>query len=138
MNVIKGQIFHRTLALMGTFLLVSAGAVSAQTSDDSQVILPLEAQTCNLPSAPARIPDPAEYEDLIKAKSGISEFQAEMIAYRECLEKARDLDNLTDGNMVALNEAHNYSVEMEERVAEQFNVAVRAYKERKAEQAESQ
>ena len=39
---------------------------------------------------------------------------------------------LTDGNMLALQNAHNYSVEMEERMAEQFNVAVRAYKARQA------
>ncbi len=115
-------------------LLTASGATMAQTSDESQVILPLEAQTCNLPSAPARISDDAELPELAKAKTAVTEFQGKMVAYRECLDQSRGLDNLTEGNEVALNEAHNYSVEMEERVAEQFNAAVRAYKARKAEQ----
>jgi hypothetical protein len=34
---------------------------------------------------------------------------------------------------VALNRAYNYSVDMEERIAEQFNLAVRNYKTRQAE-----
>jgi hypothetical protein len=115
-------------------LLILGGASMAQTSDESQVILPLEAQTCNLPSAPARIPDDAELPELAKAKTAVTEFQGEMVEYRECLDQSRGLDNLTEGNEVALTQAHNYSVEMEERVAEQFNAAVRSYKARKAEQ----
>jgi hypothetical protein len=34
---------------------------------------------------------------------------------------------------VALTRAYNYSVDMEQRIAEQFNIAVRAYKARQAE-----
>jgi len=54
------------------------------------------------------------------------------VLYRGCLDNTKDLDTLTDGNRTALNQAHNYSVEMEERIAEQFNVAVRNYKAQKA------
>ncbi|NIP18782.1 MAG: hypothetical protein GWM87_11965 [Xanthomonadales bacterium] len=118
------------------FLAVAASAPAQETTDDSTVILPLEAQTCNLPAAPARIPDDAELPELAKAKNAVNSFQAEMIEYRDCLDEARGLGNLTQGNQIALNEAHNYSVEMEERVAEQFNAAVRAYKARQAEKAE--
>jgi hypothetical protein len=115
--------------------LFSAAPLAAQTTDQSAVILPLEAQTCNLPVAPARIPEEASYEDLAKAKSNVVSFQSAMMAYRECLEAANvnQSKNLTDGNMLAINNAHNYSVEMEERIAEQFNIAVRAYKARQAE-----
>lgn len=103
------------------------GAASAQ-EDGSEVILPLEAQTCNLPAAPSRIPDQPSYDDLVTAKANIATFQASLGEYRTCLDAAQGGGSLTDGNQIALNQAHNYSVEMEERVAEQFNVAVRAYK----------
>jgi len=36
--------------------------------------------------------------------------------------------DLSDGNRQAITNAHNYSVDMEERVADMFNEAVRAYK----------
>jgi len=117
--------------LLGLSVLF-AGAVAAQTDDDSAVILPLEAQTCNLPSAPATIPEDADYAALGKAKGNVVEFQTSMISYRECLDVAKQAAGLTDGNNLALVNAHNYSVEMEERIAEQFNVAVRAYKARQA------
>ncbi len=111
---------------------VCAGAL-AQTADESVVILPLEAQTCNLPVAPGLIPDDFSYEDLAKAKGNVVSFQAGMKKYRDCLDASGKVAMLTDGNKLAINNAHNYSVEMEERIAEQFNVAVRAYKARKAE-----
>lgn len=104
-----------------------AADVSAQ-EDGSQIILPLEAQTCDLPAAPARIPDPPSYDDLVAAKSRVTEFQGTLAAYRECLDAAGDPEDMTDGNRIALTQAHNYSVEMEERVAAEFNTAVRAYK----------
>lgn len=117
-------------------MLVFSAPLAAQTSDESAIILPLEAQTCNLPVAPARIPEEATYDDLAKAKGNVVSFQAAMVSYRECLDAANEVSNLTDGNMVAIHNAHNYSVEMEERIAEQFNIAVRAYKARMAEEQE--
>lgn len=114
------------------FLALVAGAPAAAQEDGSQIILPLEAQTCDLPSAPARIPEDASYDDLVAAKGRVSDFQADLGAYRECLENAAPEEELTEGNRLALTQAHNYSVEMEERVAEAFNEAVRAYKAREA------
>jgi len=111
-----------------------AGVAVAQTDDDSEVILPLEAQTCNLPAAPAKIPEDADYAALGKAKGNVVEFQSVMETYRECLDSAKGSPGLTDGNEMALVNAHNYSVEMEERVAEQFNAAVRTYKARQAQE----
>ena len=108
------------------------GIATAQTNDESAVVLPLEAQTCNLPVAPARIPEEAEIEALTKAKGNVTAFQAEMVSYRECLDASVQYENMTDGNKMAVRNAHNYSVEMEERIAEQFNLAVRSYKARKA------
>ncbi len=119
------------LLLAAPLALVIATTALAQ-EDGSEIILPLEAQTCDLPPAPSRIPDDADYDQLVAAKGKVSEFQQDLATYRECLDGATDPEALTDGNKIALNQAHNYSVEMEERVAEQFNVAVRAYKERQA------
>ena len=111
---------------------MTSGSTLARTADDSAVILPLEAQTCNLPVAPARVMADADYAALVKAKGNFSDFQAGMATYRDCLDVEKNSSYLTDGNKVALQNSHNYSVEMEERMAEQFNVAVRAYKARQA------
>lgn len=118
--------------MVALIALLMLDTVLAKTEDESNVILPLEAQTCNLPVAPARVTADADYDALVKAKANINDFQARMISYRECLELAEEMAMLTDGNRLALQNAHNYSVEMEERMAEQFNVAVRAYKARQA------
>ena len=123
-----GKFIFMTALLL---LSVSASAL-AQTDDESVVMLPLEAQSCNLPVAPARVPADADYATLAKAKGNITDFQARMATYRDCLDAAKEASNLTDGNTLALQNAHNYSVEMEKRMAEQFNVAVRAYKARQA------
>lgn len=119
---------RKTLTAL-SMTLVLAGAANAQ-EDGSQIILPVEAQTCDLPSAPPRIPEEATYDDLVTAKARVDEFQEALMDYRACLESAGEPEALTQGNHIALNQAHNYSVEMEERVAEQFNIAVRAYKAR--------
>ena len=130
----------KTIKIMAPALLALTivGTATAQTGDESQVILPLEAQTCNLPVAPATIPADADYDAIVKAHGQVKTFQAEMLTYRECLDRSRDAGNLTEGNDLALVQAHNYSVEMEERIAEQFNVAVRSYKERKAQQEKAE
>lgn len=114
-------------------LMLAMSSLAAAQDDGSQIILPLEAQTCDLPAAPARIPEEASYDDLVAAKGRVSDFQAALAVYRECLDKAAPEEELTEGNRIALTQAHNYSVEMEERVAEAFNSAVRAYKAREAE-----
>jgi hypothetical protein len=113
----------------GMALLVSMTAMAQETMDDgSRVILPVEAQQCNLPSAPAPIPEVPVMEDLLKTQQQIKLFQADMETYRTCINKDGDSDELSPGNRQAIANAHNYSVEMEERVAEMFNAAVRAYK----------
>ena len=51
---------------------------------------------------------------------------------RDCLKAAEEDPENTPGNQAAIVSSYNYTVEMEERVAERFNTAVRGYKERKA------
>ena len=119
-----------TLTLL---VLMFSPIAHAQVADGSAVLLPLEAQTCRLPSAPARVTPDADYEALSVGKERITQFQQDLEAYRACLDKSRSNERLTDGNRVALDRAHDYSVEMETRIAEQFNVAVRAYRAREQE-----
>jgi hypothetical protein len=110
-------------------MLVSATAMAQQVMDDgSRVVLPLETQQCNLPAAPAPIPEVPEKSDLLKAQKGVKQFQTEMEVYRTCLDKEVGSPDLSSGNRQAISNAHNYSVDMEERVAAMFNEAVRAYK----------
>ena len=51
-----------------------------------------------------------------------------METYRDCINNGSDSGELSTGNLQAISNGHNYSVEMEERVAAMFNDAVRAYK----------
>ena len=115
-------------------LMVSMTAMAQDLMEDgSRVLLPLEAQQCNLPSAPPPIPEAPIKEDLLKAQKFIKQFQIDMEAYRTCINKDAESEELSIGNHLAISNAHNYSVDMEERVASMFNDAVRAYKANQAE-----
>ena len=115
-------------------LMVSMTAMAQEVMEDgSRVVLPLEAQACDLPSAPPPIPEAAAKEDLLKAQKFVKGFQADMETYRTCVGKDVDSGELSSGNRQAISNAHNYSVGMEERVATMFNDAVRDYKARQAE-----
>jgi hypothetical protein len=123
----------KRVILTGLVLMASMAAMAQTTTDDgTRVVLPLEAQNCKLPSAPPPIPDVPVKEDLIKAQKLIKSFQAEMEVYRSCLNEDSANPELTAGNQQAISNAHDYSVDMETRVAEMFNVALRAYKANQA------
>jgi len=127
-----GEMMNRVI-FAGLVLVVSMAATAQEVMDDgSKVILPVEAQQCGLPSAPAPIPEVPEKADLLKAQKGVKAFQAEMEAYRACVNKDAENPELSSGNRQAISNAHNYSVDMEERVAGMFNEAVRAYKANQA------
>ena len=119
----------KRIIFTGLVLAASMTAVAQDVMQDgSKVVLPLEAQACNLPSAPPPIPDPPVKEELLKAKKLIAEFQGEMEVYRSCIEKDVESGELSQGNLQAISNAYDYSVDMEERVANMFNEALRAYK----------
>ena len=114
-------------------LMVSMTALAQDVMEDgSRVVLPVEAQQCDLPSAPPPIPEVPEKEDLLKAQKLVKSFQADMMVYRDCINKDAESEEISLGNKQAISNAHNYSVDMETRVAEMFNVAVRAYKANQA------
>ena len=99
---------------------------------DLEVVLPDDAQKCVLPASPDAIPEEANLDDLKVAKEQVATFQGKMIEFRDCLSKADENSENTPGNKQAIVNSYNYSVEMEERVANRFNEAVRQYKERAA------
>jgi hypothetical protein len=114
------------------FLLNTAFA--QEDDEEYEVVLPDDAQTCVMPAAPDTISEEASYEQLVEAKKQISTFQIDVETYRACLRSAEDSPDLTAGNKQAIVSSFNYTVDMEERVAERFNEAVRSYKERVAEE----
>ena len=118
-------------------IIVAAGFLfnSVQAQDDAEeykVVLPDDAQKCVLPASPDKIPDDASYDRLKEAKAQIATFQVGVEAFRECLKAAEDNPENTEGNKQAIISSFNYSVDMEERIAERFNEAIRSYKERQA------
>ena len=121
----------RVLVLIAAASLLNTSF--AQTDDaEMEVVLPDDAQVCVLPASPDKIPEEASLEELKAAKVQIGEFQVQVEAFRACLSKAEQNPDNTAGNKQAIVNSYNYSVEMEERVANRFNEAVRDYKERKA------
>lgn len=118
------------------FLIVAAAAAlnvaNAQDEEGMEVVLPDDAQKCVLPASPDSIPEEASYDELKTAKADVAEFQGKIEAFRACLAEAEKNPDNTPGNQQAIVNSYNYSVEMEERVANRFNEAVRSYKERKA------
>ena len=122
---------NRMIILLAATMLFG----NAQAKDDAadmEQVLPAEAQKCVLPASPNAIPDEASYDDLVSAKKQIAVFKTELEVFRECLKSAEEDPDNTPGNEAAIVSSYNYSVEMEERVAERFNTAVGGYKERKA------
>ena len=124
----------KKIIFTGLALMVSMTAIAQQdlADDGSRVVLPLQTQACNLPSAPPPIPETPVKEDLLKAQKYVKGFQADMADYRACIDKDAESEELTWGNQQAILRAHDYSVEMEERVAAMFNEALQAYKASKA------
>jgi hypothetical protein len=119
--------------------IVAAGFLfnSVQAQDDAEeykVVLPADAQKCILPASPDKIADEASYDQLKEAKAQIAVFQADVEVFRECLKAAEDNPENTEGNKQAIISSFNYSVDMEERIAERFNEAIRSYKQRQASQ----
>jgi len=116
----------------GVILTFAASAALAQDDTEYDVVLPAAAQACVLPVAPDAIPEDADKDRLLGAKQAVADFQGEIETYRACLAKAEE-GEITEGNKQAIIASYNYSVEMEERVANRFNEAVRNYKARQSE-----
>lgn len=119
-------------------IIVAAGLLfnSVQAQDDAEeyrTVLPPDAQKCVLPASPDSIPEEADLEQLKVAKAQVVEFQTNVLTFRDCLHAAEDNPDNTEGNKQAIVASFNYSIDMEERIAERFNEAIRSYKARTAE-----
>lgn len=105
--------------IAGSFI-VSANALAAE---------------CILPNPPL-IPDGnvASKDELISAQSSYKAFESKIFDYRDCLsnqEAKIPADSETiDAQKAAILELDNISVDSLKGVAEEFNLAVRAFKER--------
>ena len=122
----------RILVFIASAVIACAVQAQDENTEDYEVVLPADAQKCVLPASPDAIPENATLDQLKVAKQQVGEFQTKVTDFRDCLAKAEENPDNTPGNKQAIVNSYNYSVEMEERVANRFNEAVRAYKERKA------
>lgn len=122
----------RILVFIASAVIACAVQAQDENTEDYEVVLPADAQKCVLPASPDAIPENATLDQLKVAKQQVGEFQTKVTDFRDCLAKAEENPDNTPGNKQAIVESYNYSVEMEERVANRFNDAVRDYKERKA------
>ena len=110
--------------LSATLLALSLFALSSAAIAD-----------CALPAGPI-IPDGnvASEDELVSAQKAMKMYQESLLDYRACLdEQSLALDpeaETTEEERVAILALFNSSVEAEERVANEFNQAVRAYKAR--------
>ena len=122
----------RILVFIASAVIACAVQAQDENTEDYEVVLPADAQKCVLPASPDAIPENATLDQLKVAKQQVGEFQTKVTDFRDCLAKAEENPDNTPGNKQAIVNSYNYSVEMEERVANRFNEAIRAYKERKA------
>ncbi len=121
---------NKTLLALAAGLSLNIAVAQDATEEDYTVVLPDAAQACVLPAAPDSIAPEASYDELIVAKKQVADFQSTLEVYRSCMQAAETSGEMTPGNKQALVQSFNYSVDMEERVAQRFNDAVRSYKER--------
>lgn len=92
--------------------------------------------SCVLPSSTPIIPDGniASEDELFSAQKAVKAFQETLLDYRECLlkqEEALDPENTEQATKIQqLRSLSDNSIQLETRVANEFNIAVRAFKER--------
>lgn len=113
--------FKATTATMA-FLLFSGG---------------VDASNCVEPSAPS-IPEgsTASMDEMIEAQTAVKTYQTAMGNYRRCIENYmnsideafKEGDKEAAADYLNHNRRFNDSVNSEEQVAQEFNVAIRAYK----------
>ena len=90
---------------------------------------------CLIPAAPI-VPDGnvASEDELVSASKAMKVFQTSLIDHRNCLaEEEGSLDKEAEGFTElkkAIADEYNISVDAEEKLADEFNAAVRAFKAR--------
>lgn len=92
---------------------------------------------CSEPSPP-QIPEgsTATMEEMIETQTAVKAYQTSMANYRSCLDNymgsikdaVREGDSEAGVGYVNANKERNFSIDKEEKVAAEFNLAIRAYK----------
>jgi len=115
-------------------LLVLAANTHAQQTESVDTTSP--ADSCSYNMTTPIIPDGnvASKDELVSAQNRIKYYQDSLLDFRECLIKVeKELDPDAEGYeeaKKALVARSNESIDLETKVAEEFNKAVRAFKER--------
>lgn len=97
----------------------------------------LIAEECSMPDMPT-LPDgnSATMEEMIAGQQAVKAFQASVEAYRGCQDSMMETlktrvaegDEAAVDDFQAATDAYNTSVSLEEKLAEQFNQAIRDFK----------
>ncbi len=112
---------------------IAKEATQAVAGDAVEIAIPEAVAGCELPTAPI-IPDGnvASQDELLAAQRAMKDFQGLLVGYRGCLDEGvATLDLETEEGLAAQAASHGLhdrSVDTEEAIAEQFNLAVRAFK----------
>jgi len=115
--------FKITSLVFGLFILATKNAMAAGG--------------CSEPSPP-QIPDgsTATMEEMIETQTAVKAYQTAMANYRSCLDNymssikdaVREGDSEAGVGYVNANRERNASIDTEEDVADEFNIAIKAYK----------
>lgn len=124
----KQVLFMAAAALTTSSVLAQGTDLERPPAEMVEIVLPAGAADCAVPKPPAAVGDEPTLDELVKTQGDVKAFQEEAIVYRECLEELRDDEGISEGNLTALNAAHDATVDMEEQVAARFNEEVREYK----------
>ena len=119
-----------SIALISTTLTVSALAQEEAVSDEQA------RKFCTYSKRMPIIPDGniATKDELVDAKERIATYQDHLNEYRDCLYQAETaLDTEADDyeeRKSTIQKLNDESIEIEQKVADKFNQAIRIYKER--------
>lgn len=123
-----------TLTLIGA---VSTWPVMAdEIAQDASKNVEKSSHFCTYSKRTPIIPDGniATKDELLNAKERISEYQDQMNDYRDCLYSAETALDSTVPNYeeqkVAIQKLSDESIEVEQKVADEFNQAIRIFKQR--------
>jgi len=127
---IKANKTALSVALLSAILTVTSPAQEEAVSDDQA------SKFCTYSKRMPIIPDGniATKDELVDAKERIALYQDQLADYRECLYKAeKALDTEADDyeeRKLAIQKLSDDSIEVEQKVADKFNQAIRIYKDR--------
>ncbi|MCH2190593.1 MAG: hypothetical protein MK188_06705 [Gammaproteobacteria bacterium] len=119
-----------SVALISAILTLSSFAQQPAVNDEQG------SKFCTYSKRMPIIPDGniATKDELIDAKERIALYQDQLANYRECLYQVeKNLDTTADDyeeRKVAIQKLSDESIEVEQKVADKFNQAIRIYKDR--------